>query len=490
MKVGIVGSGIGGLSTACRLAAKGHDVTVFEKNSRPGGKINEIRADGYRFDTGASLFTLPGLIEDLTKELGLDNQEKFSYRKLDVLCKYFYNDKTSFTAYANRDKFIAECLKLGENEKKITRYLKKVEKLYQLTADIFIFRSLHKISNFLRWKVFTAFLQVYKIEFYRSMHASNIRSFRNSKLVRIFDRYGTYNGSNPYKAPATLNVIAHLENNLGGWFPNQGMYSLVTYLFEAAKQLGVKFNFETEVTKVLTEKKQAKGVIANGKEISFDKLVINTDVNYVVDNMMDKHPLKNRLKRAEPSTSALVFYWGIKREFPEVDFHNILFSDNYKEEFNKLFVEKQLQDDPTIYIFVSSRVVKTDAPEGCENWFVMINTPSITNQNWDEFVKQARQKIVAKINKTLNTDIEQYFETENVSSPLTLRDTTLSANGSLYGNSSNSMLSAFMRHPNFLSRIKNIYFVGGSVHPGGGIPLCLAGSKIVADEFPHTNETN
>ena len=198
---------------------------------------------------------------------------------------------------------------------------------------------------------------------------------------------------------------------------------------------------------------------------------------------MKRHPLKKRLSKLEPSSSALVFYWGIKKTSPELDVHNILFSENYQEEFKKLFVEKTIYDDPTVYLFISSKIVKTDAPEGKENWFVMINAPSDANQDWDELVQRARQNIVNKINRILKTNIEDFIECEQITSPLTIQENTLSQGGALYGNSSNSMFAAFLRHPNFLNSIKNMYFVGGSVHPGGGIPLCLASAKIVDNEI-------
>jgi phytoene desaturase len=315
------------------------------------------------------------------------------------------------------------------------------------------------------------------------MHKENRRNFENPLMVQLFDRYATYNGSNPYRAPATLNVIAHLENNLGAFFPVKGMYSIIQSLFQLAENKGVKFSFNKLVSEIIVRNKTAVGLKVDDNELAFDRIVANTDVNYLANSMM-YHPLKKRLKRLEPSSSAMVFYWGVKKEFPALDVHNILFSGNYNEEFKKLFGEKTIYHDPTVYIFISSKIVKSDAPEGCENWFVMINSPSDVNQNWEELVENARKNIIAKINRSLNINIEQYIESERNASPITIENNTLSHRGALYGNSSNSLFSAFLRHPNFLRTIKNLYFVGGSVHPGGGIPLCLASAKIVDNEIP------
>ena len=484
MKIGVIGSGIGGLATACRLASKGHEVTVFEKNASPGGKISEIHMKGYRFDTGPSLFTLPELVEELYTAAGETIPSTFAYTKLEVLCKYFYNSGENLIAWSDQRKFTDECAqKLGEDPSNITKYFKKASLIYKITADIFLFNSLHKIKNLLKFSVLKSLFQVNKIRFYKTMHGDNKSNFKSPLLIQLFDRYATYNGSNPYKAPATLNVIAHLENNLGTYYPAQGMYSIVQHIYELALKKGVRFNFSSLVTSIDIKKKKAVGLKVGDKSYTFDSIVSDSDINYVINNLMD-HPLKKRFKRLEPSSSALVFYWGVNKEFPELDLHNILFSGDYKEEFNNLFQKKTIYTDPTVYIFVSSKMVKSDAPKNCENWFVMVNAPSNSRENWNELIRATKQNIIKKINKSLKTNIEDYIEHEKIASPVTIEQNTLSKGGALYGNSSNSIFSAFLRHPNFLKSVKNLYFVGGSVHPGGGIPLCLASAKIVDKEIP------
>jgi len=195
------------------------------------------------------------------------------------------------------------------------------------------------------------------------------------------------------------------------------------------------------------------------------------------------HPRKRRINKAEPSTSALIFYWREKKKFPELELHNILFSSNYHYEFEMLNQMKMVSPDPTVYIFISSKMVKTDAPAGCENWFVMVNTPAFDRSFGEEEIQTIRRNVISKINRQLNVSMEEWIEWEETATPGTIERATLSSNGALYGASSNSMFSAFMRHPNFLPGLKNLYFVGGSVHPGGGIPLCLASAKIVDHEF-------
>ncbi len=195
-----------------------------------------------------------------------------------------------------------------------------------------------------------------------------------------------------------------------------------------------------------------------------------------------KHPEKTL--QQERSSSALIFYWGIRETFPELDLHNIFFSDDYRQEFKTIFEERQITDDPTIYINITSKDIPSDAPKGHENWFVMINAPGDYGQDWASLKEKARAVILKKLSDILKKPIEPLIATEYILDPVGIEANTSSYRGALYGAASNSRFAAFLRHPNFSRQIDNVYFCGGSVHPGGGIPLCLLSAKIVADMIP------
>ena len=201
------------------------------------------------------------------------------------------------------------------------------------------------------------------------------------------------------------------------------------------------------------------------------------------NNLLNKPNYLNNHTKNNRSTSAIIFYWGIKKTFEKLSLHNILFAKDYENEFNEIKNSKNIQSDPTIYINITSKHIVTDAPKNSENWFVMINVSHNKGQNWDLLVQNARQKITKKINRFLNTDIEKFIEYEEYMDPTSIELKTGSFQGSLYGTSSNDRMSAFLRHPNFTNKIKNLYFCGGTVHPGGGIPLALNSSKIVTNEI-------
>jgi phytoene desaturase len=342
-------------------------------------------------------------------------------------------------------------------------------------------KSLHDWRTFLNSKALKAYLNFYKLDFFRSMNAANEQQFDKEKVVQLFNRYATYNGSNPYQIPATFNIIPHLEFNLGAFFPVEGMYSITQSLHGLAVELGVEFNFNKKVEKIIIEEGCAKGIQIDGKTMLFNKIISNMDmVNTYKKLLPEKHQPKKLLNQPK-SSSALIFYWGINKKFPQLDLHNIFFSKNYKEEFEYIFQKNAISNDPTVYVNITSKYKHDDAPEGCENWFTMINVPNNSGQDWDAFIKEARKNIILKLSGILKEDVEKLIVCEAILDPRTIESRTSSSLGALYGNSSNNRFAAFLRHPNFSTKIKNLYFCGGSVHPGGGIPLCLLSAKITSD---------
>lgn len=477
----IIGSGIAGMATALRLAKLGYAVTVYESEANYGGKIGEYRWGDFRFDCGPSLFTLPHLVDELFELFDKNPKQYFNYQKLDVVTKYFFEDEVVINSYAQPQKFAAEIAEKTEvNKNKTLQFLNTQKRTYNLLAPIFIENSIHLFSRLFRFKNIPALFHVMNPRFIKNMNAINSGYFKNDKLVKIFNRYGTYNGSNPYQMPSLFNIISHLEHNEGAYLPINGMRSIVDSLYELAKEEGVDFVFNSYVDEIVSQENRVKGVKVKNQFIPSDKVISNMDVTNTYQKLLKNVSPKLKLKEQEQSTSALIFQWAVQGVSADLDVHTILFANDYKAEFDALFTTKEIYNDPTIYIYISSKSINTDAPTGCENWFVMINVPHLTSGiNWDKELATYRKIIINKINNVLKCSIEQTILHEHCITPVTLANTTHSYLGSLYGNSSNSLLSAFARHANF-SKIKGLYFAGGSVHPGGGVPLCLLSAKITA----------
>lgn len=479
MKIAVIGSGIAGLAVSIRLAHSGHQVTVFEANDYPGGKLTSIQKGGYRFDAGPSLFTMPHYVEELLS-LG-DSQQPFDYEALDTLCHYFYPDGTRFQASSEQDEFVeAFSANLGVAQDDVRAELQESKRLYELTSPFFLEKSLNLAGTYLNPRIFK-FLGGFPLaNLKRPLAESNRKRFANEKAEQYFNRFATYNGSDPYQTPAIMGVIPHLEHGIGAFFPKGGMHEITLSLVRKAKSMGVEFHFSSPVEQIVLKGKGIAGVRVNGVLHSADKIVSNSDVRTTYRKLLQM-PLPKKLEKAEPSSSALIFYWGIARSFPELSLHNIFFSSDYQREFSQIFRERVLPEDPTVYVNITSKRAPADAPEGGENWFVMVNAPYNEGQEWNEMIHACRQNILKKISAELGHDIESLIEEEDVLNPMLIEERTSSHKGSIYGQSSNHWSSAFLRQPNFSSKIKGLYFCGGSVHPGGGIPLCLLSAKITAD---------
>lgn len=490
----IIGAGIAGLAAAVRLAAAGHSVDVYETNDGPGGKLSQFTLGDYRFDFGPSLFTMPQYVDELFRLAGEDPADHFEYHRLPDVCHYWWNDGTTFVAPGDTDRLAdAAAETFGVPRERVADFMAGAAKKYELTGRTFLEKSLHKAGTWLDWQVAGAMLRVPQFDLFTSMHAVHERDLQHPKLVQLFDRFATYNGSNPYKAPGLLSMIPHFEHHFGAYLPKGGMFDISRSIYELGKRLGVRFHFGQRVEEIVREGDKVVGVRVGGRHYPASTVVCNMDVFLAYDKLLPGAKRPERTLRQQKSTSAVIFYWGIKREFPELGVHNIFFSDDYANEFARLEAG-ELSDDVTIYVNVSSKLVTEDAPSGSENWFVMVNAPADTGQDWDEVVGRLRSRVLSSLQKRLTlgapspndaapaaAPLESLIEEERIVTPPDIERLTGSHQGALYGTSSNNTMAAFLRHPNFSNRIDGLFFLGGSVHPGGGVPLCLLSAKITAD---------
>jgi phytoene desaturase len=479
----VIGAGVAGLASAIRLASRGFVVEVFERNSYPGGKLSAFAMDGYQFDAGPSLFTNPALLHELFEVAGEPIEQYLRYQKLPLACKYFYEDGIELNAYTDAQAFAAEVAqRLGEPAQHVQQYLTASSNLYERVGEIFLRHSLHKRATLRKINWRKALSAVKPKHLFQSMHQVNKASFRSPHLVQLFNRYATYNGSNPYKAPGMLTLIPHLEHNDGTFYPEGGMIAITNALYQLALKKGVQFYLGTGVDRIIRKDNKVLGVVAAGENRYADVVLSNVDAYFTYQHLLKEPTTAKKVLKQERSSSALIFYWGINREFPQLHLHNIFFSKDYAKEFAHIFQHGSLHDDPTVYINITSKCEPgVQAPAGKENWFVMVNVPANKGQDWTALKAKCRQAVIDKLSRLLQTDIADCIEVEETLDPVTIESKTGSYMGSLYGTSSNSRMAAFMRHPNFSKQIKGLYFAGGTVHPGGGIPLCLQSAAIATD---------
>jgi phytoene desaturase len=497
-KTVIVGAGLGGLAAAVRLAAAGREVAVFDSRPAVGGKAGENtlgeEEQTWRFDTGPSLLTLPGVLDELFAFAGRDRKDYLDLEALDPITRYWFDDGSRVESSPNRDKFAASLEAAGVAKgEELDTYLDYSRRIWNITHDIFMERSLHEPSDLLRgpelWK---SIFRLGRIDALRSMDAAHRRFFSDGRAQQFFNRYATYNGSNPYAVPATLNIIPHVEYGIGGFAVKGGIVAIPRALERLARELGVEIHLNEKVERILTEGRPGRRFgrnaarvvgVRTSEDVPADEVVCNADVTTAYRDLLNdtSAPLAKRYRRLEPSSSGLVFFWAMGSDYPEFGLHNILFSSDYTREFGDIFERRRMPDEPTVYINITSKVDRSDAPSPGENWFVLVNAPPDEGQEWHAEADRTRKAVLSRIEKALGRDVSGDIRHESILDPPAIAAQTSSHRGSLYGISSNSPGAAFLRHPNRSHRYRGLYFAGGSAHPGGGMPLVMLSGKIAAE---------
>ncbi len=481
----IIGGGIGGLSTAVHLAAAGKSVSLYEKNTAVGGKMSQIHADGYRFDTGPSVITMRHVFEELFATAGRDLHDYLTLLPVDPLTRYFFADDQQTVLDIRRDlsETLAQIEAIAPRDVEgYLAYLAYAARIHRITGPVFIYDQPPRPASFLR----VPLPDWFKVDPFRTMDGAIRRFVHSPQMRQLLGRFATYVGASPYLAPATLNVIAHVELSGGVWYPQGGVYQIAAALEKLARKLGVNVYTNAGVDRVeLDEHGRACGVWVNGVLQRGTAVVSNVDVTTTYKRLLPPIPhVQKRLRQLqneEPSCSGFILLWGIAAEHPQLAHHNIFFTRDYPAEFDAIFKQGKMPDDPTIYVAITSKTDPSHAPPGHENWFVLVNAPP-TGPAWD-WATQAESYRELILNKLAARGIplRGKIEYEQIITPVDLATQNGAYRGALYGPSSNAMLAAFRRPHNRVQNIPGLYLVGGTTHPGGGVPMVTLSGKVVAE---------
>lgn len=483
-KILIVGGGLGGLAAAIRIQAAGHRVHVLEKNERVGGKMNIVVADGYRWDTGPSLLTMPWVLHELWQAAGRTLEDDLHLLPVDPVCRYTWPDGTRWDHRAALPDLIHEITRLSPPDAvNFFRFMAFAGKIYEATAEPFL------LSPFGGWRDFVTprfITDAPALDPFHTMDQAVRRYFRSPYLQQVFNRYATYNGSSPYRAPATFSIIPYIEFAEGGWYVRGGMYELARAMLHLAEELGVDIETGAEVTDVCIEHGAARGVrLGTGREIAADRVVVNVDALHGLRHLIAPEHRKRwhnrRIEAMEPSCSGFVLLLGVDRDYAELAHHNIFFSPDYPAEFRAIFDKQVPAPDPTIYVSATCRSDDGHAPAGHMNLFVLVNAPATGERfSWAHEAQAYRDQVVRVLERRGLPELSQHIRSEHIITPADFQGRYGAWRGALYGGSSNHMFSAFMRPPLRSPDVRKLYFVGGATHPGGGIPLVLLSGKAVA----------
>ncbi len=479
----VIGAGIGGLSAAIRLAAAGRRVVVLEQNAAVGGKMGEVRAGGFRWDTGPSVITMRHVFEDLFAAAGQRLDDYLQLEPVDPLTRYFWPDGTRLDATRDLARMAAQIEAIDRRDVEgYLGFLAYAARLHRVTGPAFIY------GDPVSWRTLT---QVPvgdwpAVDGWRTMDQA-IRGFvRSEKMRQLLGRFATYVGASPYLAPATLSVIAHVELTGGVWYPRGGIYTIAAQLERLAREVGVEIHTDTPVRQIcLDARRQVRGVRTDRGEWPAPAVLANVDVATVYAKLLPGvNPARTQaLARAEPSVSGYVLLLGVRGQHPQLAQHNIFFNSAYTREFDAIFKRGQPPEDPTIYVTITSKVDAEHAPPGCENWFVLVNAPPLGG-NWDWSVEADRYRdlILARL-AAHGVDIRDRIVVERRLTPHDIERLTGARRGALYGTSSNSMFAAFQRPANVARDVPGLYFAGGTAHPGGGVPMVMLSGAAAARQI-------
>jgi phytoene desaturase len=468
-KILVAGAGLGGLATAIRLARAGHEVEVWEKNSTPGGKLQELQLDGFTWGMGPSLLTLPQVLRDLFAAAGERLEDRLELVRLDSACRYFWTDG----AVIDEDAAFWQW-------PEVARFLDYARGIYALSGEAFLN---HPPGDF--WRAFTPrnwskLRHLGKVFTTRTLAKEIERRIRNPQLRQIFLRFATYNGSSPYRAPATFNIIPYVEAEFGAWHVRGGLTKIARELAALAGRAGVKFRYERTLTKWSENEAGAH----DGSRGRFDFLVCNGDAlaarSGFLAGLADAKARKRILAPAL-STSGFILFLGVRGIDPRLDHHNIFFSDDYPREFSEIHERKISPAEPTIYLSISARRDPGHAPAGHENYFILVNVPARDPAApWlPQETRRYRDLILRRLARFGLENLPERIVVERAFTPTDFAARDLAWHGALYGWASHSIRTSLFRPP--LRGARNVFFAGGTTHPGGGIPLVLLSGKMAAE---------
>lgn len=474
----IIGGGLGGLAAGLRLAARGWHVTICEQGPTLGGKLNTWEAQGFRFDTGPSLITMPWVFEDLYQAAGSRLQDHLDLQPIQPLCDYIYPDGTRFQYSSSMPDWLETVKQLDRRDADgFLRFMKLGAQLWEVSKHTFMARRPAD------W--FGADLSAMRHMPLRYGWGNYDKAvgahFHSPHLRQLYNRYPTYVGSSPYQSPATFIVIPYIEFAFGGWYPQGGLYRIVESLLELARNLKVELRTNAAVTRIDRKGSRVTGVhLADATHLPADVVVMNGDAS-ATPKLLDASR-SDSLPPKQRSMSGLVFLFGINRTLPELPHHSIYFSDDYRREFDQLFGARRYPDDPTIYVNAPSRSDRSVVPGAGEALFVMSNAPANDGMEWDEAaIATARRRVLARLRAGGFPDIERDIVVSDVWTPNRIAARYAMPGGAIYGTHSHGWRNAFLRPPNKDRWVAGLYYVGGSTHPGGGTPTVLLSAQITSE---------
>jgi phytoene desaturase len=482
----IIGAGIGGIATAIYLAKNGYNVSVFEKNSTAGGRCGQLIREGHRFDLGATMLMMPGTYREIFESLGIPLFEKNEINPLKNLYNIYFdnNDVLTFTTDKEKMQLQLERIEPGSYAKS-QKYVRDGYKIFQIGMSKLIGRNFDNIFQFANFRNIGMLI---KLKTYISNWRYVKKFFRDTHLRMAYTFQNIYVGQSPFDSPALFSMVSAAELTEGSFFPKGGMYTIVENLVSEAHSSGVRFHFNRPVKKIKVTAKKAESIILeDDTEINADIIVVNADLPYVYRNLLPDRRKSGRLDRMKYSCSAICYHWGLDKVYPQLEHHSVFLSDKFREGLDRIFVDKSVGDYPSFYIHAPVRTDPSAAPPGHDTLSFIVGAGHVDRkkkQDWDHQKKKTRIALIQRLKQMGLEDIEEHIKFEICYTPENWEHACNISRGSVFGSlAHNLMQMGYFRPHNQHSRYKNLFFVGGSTHPGNGIPNVLLSAKLTAERI-------
>jgi phytoene desaturase len=481
----VIGAGIGGITTAARLARSGYAVTVVEKNAAPGGRCSQLVRDGHRFDIGATLFLMPEVFEETYAALGERMADHLDLRRIDPTYRVRFDDGTQLTLTADLNALQTqlEAIEPGSFGG-LLRYVTEGHTHYRESLDHFVGRNFYSYLDYFSPQNLPMLFKLKPLV----KHYDNVgRYFRDPHLRAAFTFQDMYLGLSPYDAPATYSLLQYTELGDGVWFPIGGMYRVIESLVAIARSQGVKFMYRAPVKQIEVDGQRATAVILqNGSRLSADVIVANADLPYVYRHLLPDQAEAECLEHMKYTCSAIMFYWGVDRVYPQLGVHNVFLAGDYRDSFKRIFQDKSLPGEPSFYVHAPARVDPSAAPAGQDTLMVLVPVGHLDDeaaQDFDALQAQARAAVLNRLSEMGLTDLDKHLKFEVSYTPHQWSHLYNLAKGAAFGLSHNFMQVGYLRPHNRHQRYRNLYFVGSSTHPGSGLPMALLSARLTTERI-------
>lgn len=482
----IIGAGLAGITTAAILARNGYAVTVLEKNSVPGGRCGQILRDGHRFDTGPTLFLIPQIFRQAYESLGERMEDHLDLRRIDPTYRFNFGDGSHLSLTANL-KSMQQQLEAIEPGSfgEMLRYIHEGYRHFGLAVDDLAGRNFYSFFDYFNPANIGL---IFKLKALIKHYDNVSRYFQHPHLRAAFTFQDMYLGLSPFDAPSTYSLLQYTELIDGVWFPMGGMYSIIESMVSIAEMYGAQFLYKQPVKQIEIQNSHAKSVIlGDGSRLDADLVIANADLPYVYQDLLPDKRRAERLERKKYTCSAVMFYWGVDKYYPQFDVHNLFVAGDFRYSMDQVFKDKSLPDEPNFYIHAPSRIDPAASPPGEDTLMVLVPCGRLDddgNQDIPAMQTQARKSVLQRLGEFGITDLDQHLKFELSYTPRSWKNKYNLSKGAAFGSINHNFLQVgYLRPQNRHPQYKNLYFVGGSTHPGSGLPLTLISARLTTERI-------